>query len=91
MDGGRDGGPRLCDNGLSSMLSDAGLTAREHTVASLVCDGLSNKAIARELGLTESTVKMHLANIFRKVGVRGRGALILVSNGQPAMREPPPE
>jgi ATP/maltotriose-dependent transcriptional regulator MalT len=38
----------------------AGLTAREHMVAQLAADGLSNKAIARELGLREGTVKVHM-------------------------------
>ena len=73
------------------MLSDdAVLTRRQQAVASLVCGGLSNKMIAKELGLTEGTVKVHLVNIFRKVGVRKRGALILFYNGdrRPALQPP---
>ena len=49
-------------------------------VAALVCDGLPNKIIARQLGLSEGTVKAHLLNIFKKVGVRGRGALMVLCN-----------
>ena len=37
-----------------------------------VAEGSSNKATARRLCLTEQTVKFHLANIYRKTGVRNR-------------------
>ena len=59
------------------MLSGTRLTNSEQKVASLVCDGLSNKAIAKQLGLSESTVKAHLYSVFRKVGVKGRGRLMV--------------
>jgi DNA-binding CsgD family transcriptional regulator len=61
------------------MLSGMGPTEREQIVAALVCDGLSNKTIATQLGLSEGTVKAHVSSIFKKVGVRGRGALIIVA------------
>jgi DNA-binding NarL/FixJ family response regulator len=54
----------------------AGLTAREQTVAQLAADGLSNKAIARELGLLEGTVKVHMHSIFQKMRIKTRMALI---------------
>jgi DNA-binding NarL/FixJ family response regulator len=54
----------------------AGLTAREQTVAQLAADGLSNKAIARELGLLEGTVKVHMHTIFQKLRITTRMALI---------------
>ncbi len=41
------------------------LSPREFEVASLVALGLSNKQVARSLGITESTVKIHLNSIFR--------------------------
>jgi two-component system, NarL family, nitrate/nitrite response regulator NarL len=62
------------------MLSSVGLTKRERAVATLVSDGLSNKMIARKLGVAEGTVKVHVVNIFRKVGVRRRVELILEQN-----------
>ena len=62
------------------MLSGVALTKREHTVVTLVCGGLSNKMIAKELGLTEGTVKVHLVHIFRKTGVCSRGALLHLYN-----------
>jgi len=52
------------------------LTPRERQVALLVIQGLSNKGVARELGLREGTVKIHLHNIFQKLGTRSRFGLI---------------
>lgn len=53
------------------------LTNREHQVAEGVTRGLRNKEIARELDITERTVKSHLNSIFRKLGLEGRIALAL--------------
>ncbi len=47
-----------------------GLTGREHEVLLLLREGLSNKGIARRLDISEVTVKSHLANAFRKLGVK---------------------
>jgi DNA-binding CsgD family transcriptional regulator len=49
-----------------------GLTPREHQVLELVAVGEANKLIARDLGMTEHTVKFHLASIFRKLDVTNR-------------------
>jgi DNA-binding NarL/FixJ family response regulator len=48
------------------------LTEREVEVLQLVADGLSNAAIARRLWVTEQTVKFHLSNVYRKLGVANR-------------------
>jgi DNA-binding CsgD family transcriptional regulator len=48
------------------------LTPREHEVLELVAVGAANKQIALSLGMTEHTVKFHLAGIFRKLGVANR-------------------
>ena len=48
------------------------LTAREHDVLALVADGLPNREIAQALGISEHTVKFHLASIFGKLGVSTR-------------------
>jgi DNA-binding NarL/FixJ family response regulator len=50
----------------------AGLTERETAILKAVSRGLSNQAIGRELWVTEQTVKFHLTNIYRKLGVRNR-------------------
>lgn len=53
-------------------LSLLGLSRREREVVHELVQGLSNKAIARTLDLTEHTVKFHLKNIFRKLDVSRR-------------------
>jgi DNA-binding NarL/FixJ family response regulator len=48
------------------------LTDREREVLVLLASGLSNKQIARRLGISEKTVKTHLTNIFQRIGVHDR-------------------
>lgn len=55
----------------------ARLTAREVDLVREVGRGLRNADIARQLGISEETVKTHLKNIFSKVGVRDRVELAL--------------
>lgn len=59
------------------------LTAREEEVVALVAEGMSNRDIALELGLSENTIKKYLFRIFDKVGVSSRVELVLyaVSHG----------
>jgi len=52
------------------------LSVREQQITNLACDGLSNKAIAHRLGLSEGTVKIHLHHIYRKLRIGGRHALV---------------
>ena len=51
---------------------DVGLTERELMIVRAVARGLSNEAIAKELWVAEQTVKFHLTNIYRKLGVSNR-------------------
>ena len=53
------------------------LTPREIQVAKLVCKGLDNEQIGQKLQIEYNTVRAHLGNMFRKVGVRGKANLIL--------------
>jgi two-component system nitrate/nitrite response regulator NarL len=53
-------------------LRDAGLTGREITMLKALARGLSNKAIGQELWISEPTVKFHLRNLYRKLGVPTR-------------------
>lgn len=55
----------------------ATLTERERAVALAVAEGRSNKEVARQLDITERTVKAHLGAVFRKLGVRDRMQLVL--------------
>jgi DNA-binding NarL/FixJ family response regulator len=59
------------------------LTPREEQVVALVADGLSNREVGSELGLTEHTVKKYLFRIFDKLGISSRVELVLyaVSHG----------
>jgi DNA-binding NarL/FixJ family response regulator len=50
----------------------AGLTPGEQRVLEALAQGLSNKEIAQELWLTQQTVKFHLTNIYRRLGVTNR-------------------
>jgi len=53
------------------------LSEREKQVLRLTAAGLANKQIARRLGISESTVKVHIGNIFRQIGVRDRTSAAL--------------
>ena len=55
----------------------ADLSAREREVLDLVAEGLANKQIARRLGITERTVKVHVGNVFRRIGVADRTSAAL--------------
>jgi DNA-binding NarL/FixJ family response regulator len=52
--------------------SPGGLTRRELEILKLVAEGHSNSQLARMLWVTEQTVKFHLSNIYRKLGVANR-------------------
>ena len=54
---------------------DASLTATEERIAEFVCRGLSNPEIAAELFVEPTTIRWHLKNVFRKLGVRNRAEL----------------
>jgi DNA-binding NarL/FixJ family response regulator len=56
----------------SHAATDLGLTEREISMLQAVARGLSNQAIGREYWVTEQTVKFHLGNIYRKLGVTNR-------------------
>jgi len=53
------------------------LTPREPEIVRLASEGLRNKEIGERLSITEGTVKIHLHNIYEKLGVTGRSQLIL--------------
>jgi DNA-binding NarL/FixJ family response regulator len=57
------------------------LAPRQQDIMRLVHRGWTNKMIARELGVAEGTVKVHLSVIFRALGVHNRSTAIAVING----------
>lgn len=62
--------------GVTPLPDDTGLTARESEIVRMIADGLRNKEIAAQLGISEGTVKVHLHRIYEKLGVDGRVELI---------------
>jgi DNA-binding NarL/FixJ family response regulator len=61
----------------SSVTAPTTLTPREIEIVRLVAQGLRNKELANRLSITEGTVKIHLHNIYDKLGVDGRLELVL--------------
>ncbi|MDX1334810.1 MAG: response regulator [Gammaproteobacteria bacterium] len=59
------------------------LTPREREILCLLAEGQSNKMIARNLGISDGTVKLHVKSILRKLNVHSRveAAVIAVENG----------
>ena len=53
------------------------ISPRELEVAKLVCSGLSNKEIAETLDIRQGTVKTHIKNIYRRIRVKNKVALLL--------------
>ncbi|RMH94011.1 two-component system response regulator NarL [Pseudomonas songnenensis] len=56
----------------SGQVQFSSLTKREKEVLRLIAKGQSNKMIARKLGITEGTVKVHVKNLLHKLGLRSR-------------------
>ncbi len=64
------------DSSEPACLQGPNLTPRETTILMAVADGLTTKAISQDLWLSEHTVKFHLTNIYRKLGVANRSAAV---------------
>jgi DNA-binding NarL/FixJ family response regulator len=63
-------------NGEQTTPAGPDLTPRETTILMAVAGGLTTKAISQDLWLSEHTVKFHLTNIYRKLGVSNRSAAV---------------
>lgn len=83
LGGGQYFPPRLLLDPIAAAPSPTGeaatLTERQRDVLRLLARGLPNKLIARDLGLTEGTVKVHLLAIFRALGARNRTDAVLIA------------
>lgn len=73
---------RKLEDRINKVCEDFGLTKREHELLELIYQGKSNKEIAEKLFLSESTVKTHIYNIFRKLDVKNRVEAIYIINGE---------
>ncbi|WP_343669170.1 response regulator transcription factor [Paraburkholderia heleia] len=67
------------------------LTARERDIVRELARGASNKEIARALDLAESTVKIHVRNILRKLGLTSRVQVAIYAMGHDGMADEPGE
>lgn len=71
-------------------MDESHFTPRQREVLEQLCTGKSNKQIARALGMAEATVKLHLTEIFKTLGVTTRyQAVMKASNFQVTAIEPP--
>ena len=69
--------PRVANRLMTRLATPSSrLTPRELEVLAAVARGLSNREVARELFLSEATVKSHLVQVFDKLGVRSRTAAV---------------
>jgi DNA-binding NarL/FixJ family response regulator len=80
-------GPGFTARELVKVARDAGhahlgLSSRESEVMDLIASGLSNGEIARDLFLSEKTVKNHVNRIYAKLGVGSRGTAIALWSGE---------
>ena len=66
------------------------LTDREDEVLELIARGLPNRAIAIQLGISDKTVRNHVANIFNKLQVADRGQAIIRARDAGLGRDPEP-
>jgi len=64
---------------------EAGLTLREQQVAGFALRGMSNRAIAAELSITENTVEKHMTAIMTRLGIRSRHQLASAIEGAPTL------
>ena len=60
----------------STAAKAAGLTERETVILEALARGLPNEQIGKELWIAEQTVKFHLTNIYRKLGVSNRAGAV---------------
>jgi DNA-binding NarL/FixJ family response regulator len=72
----------LTDFGAGAADPEGRITKRERQIVDGVARGLRNKEIARQLSISEKTVKSHLNNIFQKLRLEGRFALAMFDQGQ---------
>ena len=68
----------LRDNTTQDENHIASLTPREADILELISQGLSNKMIARKLDIAESTVKVHVKHLLKKLNLKSRVSLILI-------------
>lgn len=84
----RQAPPLSADAIATSVARHNQLSAREEAVIRKLCEGASNKDIAKALRIGESTVKVHLRACYRKIGVRNRTQAAIWAANELAQRDP---
>ena len=87
--GGMVLGANLADNLARALVDDkpqagvtpSGLTKHEQEILNHLCAGMSNKAIARELNISDSTVKVHIKHLLRKFNLKSRLEIAVWAHG----------
>ncbi len=67
---------RQADLDLASLMDKYELSQREREILALLMRGWKNKVIAKELFISENTVKVHVYNVYKKLGVNNRLAIL---------------
>ena len=79
LDGGMYLPPEMAEKGEQSTGEWPDLTPRQLEVLNMIAVGASNKVIAADLGVAESTIKMHITAVFKTLGVSSRTQAALVA------------
>jgi DNA-binding NarL/FixJ family response regulator len=80
--------PATTISGRDALRGERGLTRRQQEVLSCLARGHSNKEIAQQLGLSEGTVKIHIAAILRAYRVRNRTQAVIAAGASSAPSAP---
>lgn len=85
--------PALTVRGIGPVVPDAPLhlTPRQYEVLQLLCEGLPNKLISRRLGISGSTVKIHVSCILRALRVSDRLQAVITARARGLVGEPSAE
>ncbi|MFF2889813.1 AAA family ATPase [Paenibacillus sp. NPDC057967] len=94
LEGDSQGGLAAAKESLSRAASDEvqadllePLTKRELEILEAISEGMSNRDIAEQLGITETTVKTHVSRVFGKLGVKRRGQAVVRANELQLLRK----
>ncbi len=80
--------PHFMNAWQQSCVTSTPLTGAQRAVLELVRDGLTNRQIARALGITEATVRTHLQHAYEALGVNNRVAAVAAAFGSPGAAVP---
>lgn len=69
---------------VKTTMSDVALTVREDEILGCLAEGLNNKTIARRLGISDTTVKVHIKNLLCKLNLTSRLEAAVWSHQQKA-------